>query len=418
MESKQKLTESFFEGFKIPKDWEVCNLEKIVRISKEKGIQNSLPYIEIGDIDTDLKTYSIKEKHSVLGCLSAKKNEIIISNVRPTRGAISKIFENSISVSSAFTILTTIQPKIITNDFLFYYLNQNKFFKYLGSKQKGTSYPSCKDRDITSYTIIIPPFNEQQKIVSILSNVYNLILQYDSIIKSTKQFKIALMYRLLVKGIQHEKFQKQKFCFNFLTDMFPTSWKNVKIKDISHVVRGGSPRPAKDPKYFGGTIPWIVIGELTKDDFMFLNSTKNGLTDLGSKHSRFLDKGTVVISNSGYTLGHPKILNISGCANDGIAAFMELDESIDPKFLYYSLKHWTKHLRNVNQGVFQVNLNTEILGNLYLPLPKIDEQHKIVAILSDYENYIKDLESKFVFLNLLNKGLMQKLLSGQIRVKI
>ena len=226
------------------------------------------------------------------------------------------------------------------------------------------------------------------------------------------------MKKLLTKGIDHKKFQNQKFCFAYLKEDFPNSWKNVKIKDISNVVRGGSPRPAGDPKYFGGQINWITVGELTKDNFMFLNSTKKGLTELGKEHSRFLEKGTVVISNSGYTLGHPKILNISGCVNDGIAVFLEIQEQVDPKFLYYSLKRWTRHLRNVNQGVFQVNLNTEILGNLYLPLPPIDEQRKIVAILLEYDHYIKKLESKFDFLNLIKNGLMQKLLTGKIRVKV
>jgi len=68
---------------------------------------------------------------------------------------------------------------------------------------------------------------------------------------------------------------------------------------------------------------------------MWLTSTSTYLTREGQEHSRTLTKGTVVLTNSGFSLGVPKILAIDGCANDGVAAFLELAPSLDPRFLYY-----------------------------------------------------------------------------------
>lgn len=425
-----KMVKSLFGKYEeMPKDWKVSFVEELTEIDVSDGphetpkfLKKGIPFFSVDTIQNNkivlenLRYISFEDHLNYSKKCEPKKYDILLGKAASIGKVAYVDFDLEFNVWSPLAVIRI--KKKFNPKFFFYFMTSHFFQKQIFLQANTNTQGNIGLKQIKKLKCIVPTPNEQHKITSILSNVDNLIKKYDSIIDSTQYLKTGLMQQLLTKGIRHTKFQKQKFCFSFLTEMFPTSWKNVKIKDIAHIVRGGSPRPAGDSKYFGGSIPWITVGELTKDDFMFLNSTENGLTDLGKKYSRFLDQGTVVISNSGYTLGHPKILNISGCANDGIAAFIELDEVIDPKFLYYSLKQWTKHLRNVNQGVFQVNLNTEILGNLYLPLPKIEEQHKIITILSDYDNYIKELESKFVFLSLLKKGLIQKLLTGQIRVKV
>jgi type I restriction enzyme, S subunit len=316
--------------------------------------------------------------------------------------------------------LARFRIKNIDSEFLYYFLQ--RYYQSKLMKNFETQTTNLRNFDmkffLKRFRIFFPDLGQQEKITSILSNVDYIIESCDKSIKSTKKIKNGLMQQLLTKGIGHKKFKKEKFCFSYLKGNFPESWKNIQIKQSCKIVRGGSPRPAGDPKYFGGPINWITVGELTKDDFMFLKSTKKGLTVEGSTHSRMLENGTVVISNSGYTLGHPKILGISGCANDGVAAFIEINEELVPKFLYYSLKHWTKHLRNVNQGVFQVNLNTGILGNLYLPLPSIKEQEKIVSILSRIDERVMKLELQMEHLKNFKKGIMQNLLTGKIQVKV
>jgi len=436
-----KLLYGKYEG--IPEDWKSLPLAHLVeKDSGEWGIDNqeSIPdgYIQVKILrNTDFKKWdSEKGKHAPARLISKTKSGKVILNegdilIETSGGGPNQplgrtilIDEESISNSllplTFSNFLARFRTKNNNSKFLNYFLQ--RYYQSGLMKNFETQTTNLRNFDLKfflkKFQIFFPNSKEQEKIVFILSNVDDLISSYNDIIETTKKLKKELMKQLLTKGMGHQKLQKQKFCFTYLKDEFPNSWNNVKIKDIANVVRGGSPRPAGDPKYFDGPINWITVGELTKDDFMFLNSTTKGLTVEGKRHSRALEKGTLVISNSGYTLGHPKILNISGCINDGVAAFIDLDDQINPMFLYYSLKRWTKHLRNVNQGVFQVNLNTEILGNLYLPLPKIDEQHRIVSILLNSDNYIQDLESKFVFLNKFKKGLMQKLLTGQIRVKI
>ena len=195
----------------------------------------------------------------------------------------------------------------------------------------------------------------------------------------------------------------------------PEEWNVKLINELGNVVRGASPRPAGDSKFFGGIIPWITVAELTKDNQMYLKSTSSTLTNEGKQQSRFLESGTFVIANSGATLGVPKILRISGCANDGIAVILEL-KGIISEFLYYRIFSWIDLLRNVNQGIGQPNLNTTIIGKLKIPLPPLPEQQKIATILSNIDSKITSQEQYKEKLLLLKKSLMQKLLTGEVRV--
>jgi hypothetical protein len=59
------------------------------------------------------------------------------------------------------------------------------------------------------------------------------------------------------------------------------TWRRAKLADISRVVRGSTPRPGQDPRFFGGThTPWITVGEVTKDDSPFLTHTESGSTPI------------------------------------------------------------------------------------------------------------------------------------------
>src|SRR5438067_8372242 len=94
--------------------------------------------------------------------------------------------------------------------------------------------------------------------------------------------------------------------------VIPADWETRRLGDLGTVVRGGSPRPAGDPRYFNGNfIPWLTVGSLTNipPNRLFVTDTMTMLTREGAKHSRMLKEGTLVIVNSGArTLGVSKIL--------------------------------------------------------------------------------------------------------------
>ena len=139
----------------------------------------------------------------------------------------------------------------------------------------------------------------------------------------------------------------------------PQNWKIVKVGDICDVVRGGSPRPAGDPRYYGGHIPFLKVADLTKDSNVYLQTYQYTIKEAGLHKTRRTQPNTLLLTNSGATLGVPKICMIDATFNDGIAAFLNLEPRSN-LYLYYFWLTKTKSLRNINQGAAQPNLNTDM----------------------------------------------------------
>lgn len=197
--------------------------------------------------------------------------------------------------------------------------------------------------------------------------------------------------------------------------LIPEDWNIKTISEISNPVRGGSPRPAGDPKYFNGNfIPWLTVAALTNIPLseIYVSETSTRLTEEGSHYSRILEKETLIIANSGATLGVAKLLAIKCCANDGIAALFDFDKETSKHYLAYFINTQIKYLREVvATGNGQPNLNTSLIGNIKVPFPPtLVEQVAIAKALSDSDNLIKGLEKIITKKRNIKQGAMQKLL--------
>lgn len=197
----------------------------------------------------------------------------------------------------------------------------------------------------------------------------------------------------------------------------PKGWKMRQLSEIAAIVRGSSPRPAGDSKYFNGSfLPWITVSEVTKDSNMFLSNTASCLTETGAKFTRIIEKNTLLLTNSGATLGVPKITALRAGANDGIAVFLELKQDIH--FVYYFLQSKTSYFRGgLAPGVGQPNLNTELIGGVSILLPPLPEQFKIADILSTWDDALEKLDVLIAVKERRKKGLMQQLLTGKKQIK-
>jgi type I restriction enzyme, S subunit len=199
----------------------------------------------------------------------------------------------------------------------------------------------------------------------------------------------------------------------------PDDWDVKRLGALGSVVRGGSPRPAGDPRYFDGDfIPWLTVAALTNisDYALDITETVGFLTEEGSKHSRTLPADTLIIANSGATLGVAKILGTRCCANDGIAAIIN-QHSGNKLFICHYLNTQTKTLREVvATGNGQPNLNTNLIRDIAIPFPPLCEQRAIAAALSDFDALLSGLDRLIAKKRDLKQAAMQQLLTGQTRL--
>lgn len=199
----------------------------------------------------------------------------------------------------------------------------------------------------------------------------------------------------------------------------PQDWDIKPVGDLGLVVRGGSPRPAGDPRYFNGDfVPWLTVAALTNipEYQLTVSETAGYLTEAGSKLSRTLIDDTVIIANSGATLGVAKLLAVRCCANDGIAAIIN-QQAGNKAFVCFYINSQTKRLRQaVATGNGQPNLNTRLIRSIFIPFPPLPEQRAIAEALSDVDALLAGLDRLIAKKRDLKQAAMQQLLTGQTRL--
>ena len=210
---------------------------------------------------------------------------------------------------------------------------------------------------------------------------------------------------------------KKSLCINIPALRFPEfknspSWNITNLGEISEIVRGASPRPIE--KFITNLpcgINWIKIGDVDKNS-KYITSSKEKITLEGSKKSRFVKKGSFILSNS-MSFGRPYILKIDGCIHDGWLLIRNFEDNIQLDFLYYLLS--SEPIQNYMKyeatcGSVVTNLKSDTIKALKIPLPPtLPEQQKIASFLTTADELIDAERRKLEALKKYKKGLMQKL---------
>ena len=197
----------------------------------------------------------------------------------------------------------------------------------------------------------------------------------------------------------------------------PNNWVWTTVDELCDVVRGGSPRPAGDEKYYNGAIPFLKVADLTKDDEIYVYKAEYTIKEAGLKKTRLVNEGTLLLTNSGATLGVPKITTFSTTFNDGIAAFLYINKEIQ-LYLYWFLKSKTDSFRKIDQGAAQPNLNTDLIKSIPIPLPPLTEQKRIIKILKRWFSLINQIDQNKSDLQTIIKQAKSKILDLAIHGKL
>lgn len=353
--------------------WQRVKFGDVVRLNKETckdpeaaGINRviGLEHLEPGDLRVrswadvaDGTTFSnrVRPGQVLFGKRRAYQRKVAVADFDAICSGDIYVFESA-------------DPSRLLPDLLPFICQTGSFFDYAIGTSAGSLSPRTNWKSLAEYEFALPPLEEQLRIADCLRAFKRMEEEYRTVCSTASNLSRSMLANTLPK----------------LRGATPT-----RLGDISRVVRGSTPRPAGDPRFFNGCeVPWITVSEITKTSSVYLSSTTASLTAEGAKHSRYLKSGTVVLSNSGWTLGVPKVLAIDGCANDGVAAFLELSPAILPEFLYYSLKRLTDYFRIVvAAGGDQPNLNTARIALVEIPLPPIQEQQHFLSEIEALNNF-------------------------------
>jgi type I restriction enzyme S subunit len=419
------------EGYKqteigvIPEDWEVANLAKIVK-NMHQGINTVTEKINYEDSGIDI----LQAKHITSGFIdfsdpkkvseeTYKKysdkyqpliNHILLTNI----GTIGKVLlvKSDMKFLIAWNLfLIKADSTLVDPHFLFSIFQRLDSEKYYDKFLTGNATKFINKKFLSDMVIPLPPLPEQQKIAEILSTVDQKIDSIDTKIKETQTLKRGLMQRLLSEGIGHSEFKESEI------GRIPEGWEVVKVGSICNLTAGGTPLTSEESYWNPKEIPWLSSGEVNKKKVFY---TDNMISQIGLDNSsaKLLPKHSILIAlaGQGKTRGTVAISEMELCTNQSVAAILP-SKKVVPYFLYHNLDSRYEELRNMSTGSGgRGGLNLAILKSVVIALPPIEEQNQIAEILSTTDEKLESLRTKKEAFETLKKGLMQKLLSGELRV--
>jgi len=253
--------------------------------------------------------------------------------------------------------------------------------------------PPLNAEELGGVLTAMPPVEEQTHVARYLDHKTALIDAFLArkrrMIALLKEHRQALISHAVPKGLASLAPMKDSG-IEWIGEV-PEHWSVPRIGHQCRIVRGSTPRPAGGPRYFNGTdMPWITVGEVTRAQGKYIESTEVFLTAEGVQYSRIVEPETLLLSNSGATLGVPRITRIQGCINDGSVAFLDLNNGLLRDYLYYFFESHTSIYRSETQGWGQPDLNTDIIGGTCIALPPNSEQGAIIAHLDTKTSEIEE----------------------------
>jgi type I restriction enzyme, S subunit len=227
----------------------------------------------------------------------------------------------------------------------------------LAAKGRGATFAQVSRDDIVGLPIMLPDAVKQRRIAAMLDQA--------EVLRAKRR---EVLYQL--DDLAHSVFFEM---FGGLDE--PTPWPREKLDGLARVIRGASPRPKGDPRYFGGEIPWLMISDLTRCADRVVRDVRETVTVAGKQKSVYLPPGTLVLTNSA-TVGLPRFLGVSACIHDGFLAFLDVDVKIHLQYLYSFFEQMRSRISDLAPEGTQKNLNTGIVKAIELPVPPLGLQEE------------------------------------------
>jgi|TARA_A100001391_G_scaffold183172_1_gene150137 type I restriction enzyme S subunit len=406
----------------IPAGWRLVAVDEIAKTHaggtpstqiNEYWEGGDIPWMSSGEIhkkriiQTDQRITTLGYQNSSAKFFPQKTVLVALAGQGKTRGTVA-ISEIPLTTNQSIAGIV-ISDKTTAPDYIFHNLDSR--YEELRAASGGSGRAGLNLSIIGEQCLLLPPLPEQQKIATILSSVDDVIEKTRTQIDKLKDLKTGMMQELLTKGIGHTEFKDSP------VGRIPASWGVVEIQKIARVIRGASPRPQGDPRYYGGNIPRLMVKDVTRDG-KYVTPRIDYLTPEGAQLSRPVEAGTLTIVCSG-TVGVPSFLEVDACIHDGFLALQDIKPLCDPEFLYYQLLPMQVIFDSAatHGGIF-TNLTTDILKEFKIVLPPLSEQKEIAQTLAITDSFLRKKTDQLNQKITLKKALMQDLLTGKVRVKV
>lgn len=418
IETKFKQTEIGL----IPEDWEqssVADLFLHIRsnslsrdcLNYEDGRIKNVHYGdvlvklgEITDAEADLLPFVNKDiELSVNPNVLLQSGDVVMADTAEdeTAGKSTELINvKSDVVAGLHTIVNRPKQQVFSAKYLGYFFNSSLYHTQLLPHMQGIKVLSLSKKAIDSTIVVYPKDKqEQRRIAEALSDIDKLITSLSKMIEKKRLMKQGTMQQLLTGKKRLPGFEGE--------------WVEKRLGDFCFTTSGGTPFRG-NKSYYTGNILWVTTSELNDG---YISDTWEHITEeaLLNSSAKIVPAGTLLIAMYGATIGKLALLRQPASTNQACCAIIQ--KEVDTKYLFYRLLLDRPNLISKGCGAGQPNISQTIIKDLSYGFPRdILEQSAIANILTTMDNEIESLEEERDKYIQVKEGMMQKLLTGQIRL--
>jgi len=385
----------------IPEDWDVVKIKDVTdyvdyRGKTPKKVENGILLVTARNIKQGYLDYETSKeyiaKDDYLNVMSRgvpKIGDVLLTTEAPL-GNIAQIDNENIALAQR--VIKFRAEDDLDNTYLKYHFLSNKFQAYLLRLAIGTTVLGIQGKQLHKMLIPLPALKEQQKIAQILSTLDNAISKQEALIKAKEELKKGLMQKLLSGEVRFGGFDGE--------------WEEVRLGDMAKI----NPKNNTLPESFVYIdLESVTNGILLKESMIYRD-------DAPSRAQRLLKQDDILYQTVRPYQKNNFFFDLNGnyVASTGYAQIRALESS---KYLYHYL-HWDVFVSKVLlkcTGTSYPAINSTDLGKIKIKFPAKEEQEKIAEILTLSDKEIELLKKELEALKEQKRGLMQKLLSGEVR---
>ena len=396
-----------FPGF--TEDWEERKLSEMANFSKGNGYskadlaEEGHPVILYGRLYTKYETIienvdtfaELKEKSVI-----SNGGEVIVPASGETPEDISRASVVDVSGVALGGDLNIIKTKSELDPiFLALTISNGSQQKEMTKRAQGKSVVHLHNSDLKEVNLLYPKLDEQVKIGSFFKKLDVSIALHQRKLDLLKETKKGFLQKMFPKN--GAKVPEIRF------PGFTEDWEQRKLGELATIVRGASPRPIQDPKWFDteSDVGWLRIADVTEQDGRIYYLEQH-ISKLGQEKTRVLVEPHLLLSIAA-TVGKPVVNYVKTGVHDGFLIF--LNAIFDREFMFQWLEMFRPKWQKYGQPGSQVNLNSELVRNQEILIPNNEEQQKIGSFFKQLDDTIALHQRELDVLKETKKGFLQKM---------
>lgn len=287
----------------------------------------------------------------------------------------------------------------VASTFLFSLIQTNRF-EFISNLSAGSKMPRS-DWGLVSTSCFFVPKNisESNEIGNYFQKLDALINQHQQKHDKLCKFKKSMLEKMFPK--QGKTMPEIRF------KGFSGEWEEKELGELAEIVRGASPRPIEDPKWFDNqsSVGWLRIRDVTEQDGR-IHYLEQRISKLGQEKTRVLHEKHLLLSIAA-SVGKPVVNYVQTGVHDGFLIFKK--PLFELEFMYQWLKSFEAKWQQFGQPGSQINLNSDIVKSQTVTIPTKEEQIAIGNYFKKLDDLINRHQQQITKLNNIKQACLSKM---------